>query len=50
MFNPSIVIVLILNRLVGLEMLSAGVPFAIFKIRATYSTAKNAMFIVVFEP
>ena len=50
MSNPSIVILWFLNRLVGLKMLSAGVLLAITKVRATYSTAKNARFIVVFEP
>ena len=40
MFNPSIVIVWILLRIVGLVMLSEGLSLAISKVRATYFTAR----------
>ena len=40
MFNPSIVIVWILVRLLGLTILSAGLSLAISKARATHFTRR----------
>ena len=40
MFGHSIVIMWILIRLMGLKMLSAGLPLAISDIRATHVTTR----------
>ena len=40
MFDPSIIILWILHRLVGLKMLSASQPLAIFNVRVTNFTAR----------
>ena len=40
MFNPSILIVWILHRLVSLSMLSAGLLFAISKVTTSYFTLR----------
>ena len=50
MFNPSIVTVWILPRLMGLAMLSAGLPLTISNVTATTFTAKNTKIVVVFKP
>ena len=39
-FDPSTIIVWILYRLVGLEMLSAGLPLVISNVRVTNFTAR----------